>query len=80
MSSTRWTFAVLTVATLTYCIHAASPPSSPVRATWEYKTLAGEQDERLTDKVKNDAGKEGWELVSVIYDGKLDHFYFKRPR
>ena len=81
MNSTRWTIAALTfVSVFAMCLHAAAPKENPARQMWEYKTLAADSTERLTDKMKNQAGEEGWELVAVVRNSDMDVFYFKRPR
>lgn len=54
---------------------------------WEYLVLNRQggmwSDDRTdgrqpTEKLTG-LGKEGWELVSVAYDGSGYNFYFKRP-
>lgn len=50
------------------------PPPRPV---WEYTTARGTKDKPFK---LNDAGAQGWELVTVIHDGGGSTFYFKRLR
>ena len=55
--------------------------------SWEYLYFTGAEKETSTlhppaPKEKlNELGKEGWELVSVVFDqkGKAQKLYFKRP-
>ncbi|NJC97361.1 MAG: hypothetical protein C3F07_10015 [Anaerolineales bacterium] len=55
--------------------------------TWEYLALnrAGgrwsddQYDGRSSSDKLSDLGAEGWELVSVCYDGSGYNFYLKRP-
>lgn len=54
---------------------------------WEYISFARVYGQWTDDKFDgrtvqdklSDFGKEGWELVSVVYDSSGYHFYLKRP-
>jgi len=54
---------------------------------WEYRTLSRQGgswtddrfDGRTPAEKMTDLGGEGWELVSVCYDGAGYQFYLKRP-
>ena len=54
---------------------------------WEYTTFNRQGgswtedrfDGRLPAEKLSDFGNEGWELVSVCYDGSGYHYYLKRP-
>jgi|WetSurMetagenome_2_1015567.scaffolds.fasta_scaffold955223_2 hypothetical protein len=48
---------------------------------WEHKHLEAPAAESLNDKM-NEVGREGWELVSVVYSHEIDvwHGFLKRPR
>jgi len=54
---------------------------------WEYLAFAriygswsdDKFDGRSPQDKLTDLGKDGWELVSVCYDGSGYHFYLKRP-
>lgn len=48
---------------------------------WEHLRLEAPAAESLNDELK-DAGREGWELASVIYSHGADlwHGFLKRPR
>lgn len=58
-----------------------TPPVVYVEPTFQYKTvtrqLAGEGPP-LSEAEMNEFGKAGWELVSILNDGRASHFYFKR--
>lgn len=45
---------------------------------WEYEWFS----EKLGDvpQLLQKMGEQGWELVSVVHDGKGQIFYFKRPK
>jgi len=53
---------------------------------WEYLTFArmygawsdDKFDGRTPQEKLTDIGKDGWELISVCYDGSGYHFYLKR--
>ena len=55
--------------------------------TWEYLVLNRQggmwSDDRTDGRHPTEKltvlGKEGWELISVAYDGSGYNFYFKRP-
>ena len=45
---------------------------------WEYMmTMFSEKG--LTEKLLDQYGSDGWELVSVVYVEHTLHYYFKRP-
>lgn len=54
---------------------------------WDYMVFSrsggGWSDDRFDGRTPqeklSDFGNEGWELVSVFYDGGGYHFYMKRP-
>jgi hypothetical protein len=48
---------------------------------WEYRCLEAPAAASLNDQLK-DAGREGWELTSVIYTTEADVWrgFLKRPR
>ena len=48
---------------------------------WEYRRLEARAAESLNDELK-DVGREGWELVNVVYsqEGDVWHGFLKRPR
>ena len=54
---------------------------------WEHLSFArvagswtdDKYDGRSPSEKLTDFGKEGWELVSVCYDGSGYNYYFKRP-
>ncbi len=48
---------------------------------WEYLRLESPAAESLNDLLK-DAGRDGWELVGVVYTDGADiwHGFLKRPR
>jgi hypothetical protein len=55
------------------------PPVVPVAPVWEYKHLARPHGQPPLDEPElNALGEEGWELVGVVADATLTHFYFKR--
>jgi hypothetical protein len=46
---------------------------------WEYKHLARPHGQPPLDEPElNALGEEGWELVGLVADAALTHFYFKR--
>lgn len=45
---------------------------------WEYLFLQFESRDRERDKKVNEAGKIGWELVSVSCTDFFMHYFFKR--
>jgi len=55
---------------------------------WEYLVFSRhggmwtdqKNDPRSPQEKINDFGKDGWELVSVLYDTSSYNFYMKRPR
>jgi hypothetical protein len=51
-----------------------------VAPTWEYRHLVRDlSTEGLPSDAELDAlGAEGWELVTVLTDGRSAHFYWKR--
>ena len=48
---------------------------------WEYLRLEAPAAESLNDRLK-EVGRDGWELVSVLYSPGADvwHGFLKRPR
>jgi hypothetical protein len=51
----------------------------PVAPVWEYKHLARPHGQPPLDEPElNALGEEGWELVGVVADASMTHFYFKR--
>ena len=57
------------------------PPVVWVEPTFEYRELTREivaGSAPVTAPELDELGKDGWELVSVLNDGKAAHFYFKR--
>lgn len=56
-----------------------NPPMVYVEPTFEYKQLSRELAKGpIAEEELNALGREGWELVSVLSDGRTAHFYFKR--
>ena len=57
-----------------------SPPLVYVEPRFEYKQLAREiaQGAPMSDAELEELGRAGWELVSVLGDGRTAYFYFKR--
>jgi len=59
---------------------------------WEYKTLAREEDQLLTDDQLNKLGEHGLELISILpifhevtevgrtWKKHTVYYYFKRPK
>jgi len=45
---------------------------------WEYRTRTLYRDDN-SDVLLNNAGAEGWELVTVIAASTMMHCFFKRP-
>jgi hypothetical protein len=56
------------------------PPMVYVEPTFEYKQVSREMGDGapISDDELDELGRAGWELVSVINDGRAAHFYFKR--
>jgi hypothetical protein len=55
------------------------PPVVPVAPVWQYKHLTCSHGQPPLDEPElNTLGEEGWELVCVVADAALTHFYFKR--
>jgi len=57
------------------------PPMVFVQPAWEYRHVTrapGEQEGTLTEAELNELGAAGWELVGVITEQAVVHFYFKR--
>ena len=46
---------------------------------WEYYEVATSTAEGLFYGAMDRAGAVGWELVSVVFDGKAWHKFYKRP-
>jgi hypothetical protein len=71
-------------------VPSPTPPTIPevhvqapvvyVAPVWEYKHIARDlaSEELLGDAELNELGTQGWELTSVVTDGRSAHFYFKR--
>lgn len=57
-----------------------SPPLVYVEPRFEYKQLAREitGGPPVNDAELDELGRGGWELVSVLSDGRTAYFYFKR--
>jgi len=57
-----------------------TPPMVYVETTFEYKELARElaTEAPPSEAELNELGKAGWELVSVLNDGRTARWYFKR--
>ena len=57
-----------------------APPMVYVEETFEYRTLTRDLTTATppTEAELSALGKEGWELVSVLHDGRTAHWYFKR--
>lgn len=58
-----------------------TPPMVYVEPTFEYKTVTRQgstEEPPLSETEMNELGKAGWELVSILSDGRVSHFYFKR--
>lgn len=58
-----------------------TPPVVYVETSFEYKQVrrdlaAGEAP--ISEAELNELGDAGWELVSVLNEGRTAHFYFKR--
>ena len=54
-------------------------PMVYVEPQFEYRTVSRALvDGPLPQAELDELGKDGWELVSAIGDGKTAHFYFKR--
>ena len=55
-------------------------PMVYVEPAFEYKALSRELGSAppLNEAELAELGKDGWELVSVVGDGRSAHFYFKR--
>jgi hypothetical protein len=72
-------------------VHVVPPPplipqvpipqgARSVTTRWEYKRLVRGGDEPAVEEADlNVLGREGWELVGVSAEGRVTHFYFKRP-
>lgn len=61
-------------------VHAV-PPVVYVEASYEYRLVSrelGSGTAPLAEAELNELGQAGWELVSVLDDGRSAHFYFKR--
>ena len=57
-----------------------TPPMVYIEATYEYKELTRElaTEAPPSEAELNELGKAGWELVSVLNDGRSARWYFKR--
>jgi hypothetical protein len=57
-----------------------SPPVVFVEPTFEYRQLSRDLagGAPVSEEELDELGRAGWELVSVITDGRTAHFYFKR--
>lgn len=55
-------------------------PMVYVEPTFEYRTLSRELSggEPLPQEELAQLGRDGWELVGILNDGRAAHFYFKR--
>ena len=59
----------------------AVPPIVYVEPVFEYRQLTrelGAGGTPVTEPELDELGRAGWELVSVLNDGRAAHFYFKR--
>jgi hypothetical protein len=51
-----------------------------VNGKWAYKVLTQIIDPTFNEKMLNEMGSEGWELVSVVATPSALHFFFKKPK
>lgn len=61
--------------------HVNVPQVPVLPPVWEYMQLTRTAAELVLDVNElNALGRDGWELVSVVTDGRGTHFYFKREQ
>lgn len=62
-------------------VQSTPAPVPAERQNWEYKSIGSRVIDFDSDKDWNFLGKDGWELVAVAYDSRLNGFkaVFKRP-
>jgi Domain of unknown function (DUF4177) len=66
---------------------SGSAPLTPMvyvrdKGVWQYKLITRNvaKEETPSEEELNRFGKDGWELVSIVSDKSLVHFYFKRMK
>jgi lipopolysaccharide export system protein LptC len=57
---------------------SAQRQTSPT--SWEYKSTPASYYGRPDDRLLNELGAQGWELIGVNQDGSVTYYFFKRPK